>query len=139
MPVTPPDDERSRSGGDNSFSDPELSSPLPVRGSLVPAASVVARGNAPPSRAVAIATRTARRPVPSDTSSSTPTPQQPQGQPLSAQQAAFVAGAAVSHAHHASDVALRAATLAEDRTAELVSVQGRANEVISEMQLREQR
>ena len=45
----------------------------------------------------------------------------------------------MSHAHRTSDVALRAATLAEDRTAELVSVQGRANEVISEMQLREQR
>jgi len=100
---SPPSEDRSRSraSGESSFSDPEL---LQQSGrALVPAASTILRftGSSPaPQRSAGYSS-----------SSASATPPQ-RGPELSATQATFLAGAAVTHAHHASNVALGAATAA---------------------------
>ena len=100
--ISPPSEDRSRSrtSGESSFSDPELFQPSGR--SLVPAATTMLRftGSSPaPQRDTGYSSSSAASP-----------PQR--GPELSATQATFLAGAAVTHAHHASTVALGAATAA---------------------------
>ena len=100
--ISPPSEDRSRSrtSGESSFSDPELFQP--GGRALVPAATTMLRstGSSPaPQRDTGYSSSSAASP-----------PQR--GPELSATQATFLAGAAVTHAHHASTVALGAATAA---------------------------
>ena len=110
---TPPS-ERSRSNRGDSHSDPDLGS-----GPLVPAAAtiMVQRPSAASSSSRVVArTFTSQRPSNRDANASTSSSDGPRrpAQELSATQATFLAGAAVSHAHHASGVALQAAQAAQD-------------------------
>ena len=116
--ITPPSDERSRSSrlGDSSFSEPDLAPPpnLPV----VPAAATLVQGQRPPGSRPPLITISAGRGRRQDSSSS-PSPRGTQRPPeLSATQASFLAGAAVTHAHQSAQVALHAASTArrEHRT-----------------------
>ena len=109
---TPPS-ERSRSNRGDSHSDPDLGSRP-----LVPAAATIMvqrPGTSSSSRAVA-RTFTSQRSSNNDANASTSSSDGPRRPPqeLSATQATFLAGAAVSHAHHASGVALQAARAAQD-------------------------
>ena len=109
---TPPS-ERSRSNRGDSHSDPDLGSRP-----LVPAAATIMvqrPGTSSSSRAVA-RTFTSQRSSNNDANASTSSSDGPRRPPqeLSATQATFLAGAAVSHAHHASGVALQAAQAAQD-------------------------
>ena len=110
---TPPS-ERSRSNRGDSHSDPDLGS-----GPLVPAAAtiMVQRPSAASSSSRVVArTFTSQRSSNRDANASTSSSDGPRrpAQELSATQATFLAGAAVSHAHHASGVALQAAQAAQD-------------------------
>ncbi|CAE7028491.1 GIP [Symbiodinium sp. CCMP2592] len=98
--ISPPSEDRSRSrtSGESSFSDPELFSGQ----ALVPAAATILRIREP--------APTPQRNEGYSSSSAASPPQR--GPELSATQATFLAGAAVTHAHHASGVALGAASLA---------------------------
>ena len=124
--VTPPSDERSRSSrlADSSFSEPELAPPPDLP--MVPAAATLVQGQRPiGSRPplVTISTGRGRR----QDSSSSPSPRGTQRPPeLSATQATFLAGAAVTHAHHSAQVALHAANTAQ---AQAVSSQAQAQQV----------
>ena len=109
---TPPS-ERSRSNRGDSHSDPDLGSRP-----LVPAAATIMvqrPGTSSSSRAIA-RTFTSQRSSNNDANASTSSSDGPRRPPqeLSATQATFLAGAAVSHAHHASGVALQAAQAAQD-------------------------
>ena len=109
---TPPS-ERSRSNRGDSHSEPELGSRP-----LVPAAATIMVQRPSPSsssRAV-VRTFTSQRSSNRDANASTSSSDGPHrpAQELSATQATFLAGAAVSHAHHASGVALQAAQAAQD-------------------------
>ena len=96
--ISPPSKNRSRSrtSGESSFSDPELFQQSGQ--SMIPAVATILRFREP-------------APTPQRTegysSSSAASPPQ-RGPELSATQATFLAGAAVTHAHHASGVALGA-------------------------------
>ena len=92
--ITPPSEDRSRSSHGTDYDDPDLA------GAMVPAMSVV-RHN-PNSPAPGSDATPVRRMFVSEPSSSEPagTPDPTQNLPA----AAFVAGAAVQRAHHASDV-----------------------------------
>ncbi|CAE7231161.1 unnamed protein product [Symbiodinium sp. CCMP2592] len=98
--ISPPSEDRSRSrtSGESSFSDPELCSGQ----AFVPAAATILRIREP--------APTPQRNEGYSSSSAASPPQR--GPELSATQATFLAGAAVTHAHHASGVALGAASLA---------------------------
>ena len=100
--ISPPSEDRSRSrtSGESSFSDPELFQQSGQ--SMVPAVATILRFREP--------APTPQRNEGYSSSSAASPPQR--GPELSATQATFLAGAAVTHAHHASGVALRAATLA---------------------------
>ena len=109
---TPPS-ERSRSNRGDSHSEPELGSRP-----LVPAAATIMVQRPSPSsssRAV-VRTFTSQRSSNRDANASTSSSDGPHrpAQELFATQATFLAGAAVSHAHHASGVALQAAQAAQD-------------------------
>ena len=111
---TPPS-ERSRSNRGDSHSDPDLGS-----GPLVPAAAtiMVQRPGAASSSSRAVArTFTSQRSSNRDANASTSSSDDPRrpAQELTATQATFLAGAAVTHAHQASGVALQAAQAAQDR------------------------
>ena len=103
--ITPPSEDRSRSSHGTDYDDPDLA------GAMVPAMSVV-RHN-PNSPAPGSDATPVRRMFVSEPSSSEPagTPDPTQNLPA----AAFVAGAAVQRAHHASDVALQAAEHAQQQ------------------------
>ena len=109
---TPPS-ERSRSNRGDSHSDPDLGSRP-----LVPAAAtiMVQRPSASSSSRPVVRTFTSQRSSNNDANASTSSSDGPRRPPqeLSATQATFLAGAAVSHAHHASGVALQAAQAAQD-------------------------
>ena len=108
--ISPPSEDRSRSrtSGESSFSDPELFQPSGR--ALVPAATTMLRftGSSP-----------AQQRDTGYSSSSAASPPQ-RGPELSATQATFLAGAAVTHAHHASNVALGAATAAHQAAERVV-------------------
>ena len=109
---TPPS-ERSRSNRGDSHSEPELGSRP-----LVPAvATIMVQRPSPSSSSRAVVrTFTSQRSSNRDANASTSSSDGPHrpAQELSATQATFLAGAAVSHAHHASGVALQAAQAAQD-------------------------
>ena len=124
--ITPPSDERSRSSrlGDSSFSEPDLAPPpdLPV----VPAAATLVQGQRPQGSRPPLITISAGRGRRQDSSSS-PSPRGTQRPPeLSATQASFLAGAAVTHAHQSAQVALHAANTAQ---AQAASSQAQAQQV----------
>ena len=124
--ITPPSDERSRSSrlGDSSFSEPDLAPPpdLPV----VPAAATLVQGQRPTGSRPPLVTISAGRGRRQDSSSS-PSPRGTQRPPeLSATQASFLAGAAVTHAHQSAQVALHAANTAQ---AQAASSQAQAQQV----------
>ena len=109
---TPPS-ERSRSNRGDSHSEPELGSRP-----LVPAAATIMvqrPGTSSSSRAV-VRTFTSQRSSNRDANASTSSSDGPRrpAQELTATQATFLAGAAVTHAHQASGVALQAAQAAQD-------------------------
>ena len=124
--ITPPSDERSRSSrvGDSSFSEPELAPPPDLH--IVPAAATLVQEQRPISSRpplIRLSTGRAQR----QDSSSSPSARGSQRPPeLSATQASFLAGAAVSHAHQSAQVALHAANTAQ---AQAASSQAQAQQV----------
>ena len=124
--ITPPSDDRSRSSrlADSSFSEPDLAPPPDL--SLVPAAATLVQGQRPPGSRPPLVTISTGRDRRQDSSSS-PSPRGTQRPTeLSATQASFLAGAAVTHAHQSAQVALHAANTAQ---AQAASSQAQAQQV----------
>ena len=124
--ITPPSDDRSRSSrlADSSFSEPDLAPPPDL--SLVPAAATLVQGQRPPGSRPPLVTISAGRDRRQDSSSS-PSPRGAQRPTeLSATQASFLAGAAVTRAHQSAQVALHAANTAQ---AQAASSQAQAQQV----------